>query len=107
LTPSEGSKANSNAIASSSGGSAFVLSRVSDVNGEIAKISVHRTRVRPGESIIGTLDFREAVVLCTQYCASLIAIEQVPQDAKESPPHSSLPASISGRGKKSNNVFSK
>jgi len=51
--------------------------------------------VRPGEAIVGTLDFRDAVVLCTQYCVSLVAVEQVPPEASaiDAKDFSSLPAS--------------
>ena len=54
-----------------------LLTRVSDSNGEIVKLHLLNTCLRPGDAIFGILDFRGSshAHACTQFCVSLIAEE--------------------------------
>ena len=54
-----------------------IFTRISDPNGEIAKLNLMRSEVRPGESVYGLLDFRDGVATCTEFCVSLLALESV------------------------------
>ena len=54
------------------------FARVSDANGEIAKLCLQRRHVEPGDTITGQVDFREtpqAARTCCQFSMSLIAVE--------------------------------
>ncbi|TRY67337.1 hypothetical protein TCAL_15840, partial [Tigriopus californicus] len=55
-----------------------VFARISDSNGEIAKMLLIRTDVKPGDILCGFLDFRSGTSVCTEYCVKLVAIEEVP-----------------------------
>lgn len=56
-----------------------VFARISDSNGEIAKLLMMRTDVKPGDILCGFLDFRSGNSVCTEYCVKLVAIEEVPE----------------------------
>ena len=47
--------------------------RVSDSNGEIAKLFFHKRCLQPGSSIMGSVDFSSASRICCQFLVSLIS----------------------------------
>ena len=53
--------------------------RISDANGEIAKLSLHRRHFQPGDNILGLVDFRDTpkTRICGQFSVSLVANETI------------------------------
>ena len=47
--------------------------RISDNNGEIAKLFFHKRCLHPGSSIMGSVDFSSASRICCQFLVSLIS----------------------------------
>ena len=47
--------------------------RISDSNGEIAKLFFHKRCLQPGSSIMGSVDFSSASRICCQFLVSLIS----------------------------------
>lgn len=68
-----------------------VFTRISDSNGEIVKLHLMSSKVRPGDTVIGLLDFSDASSshTCTQYCVSLIGLEKVVKKPKLTPKRAS------------------
>lgn len=57
------------------------FARISDANGEIAKLSLLRRHIQPGDSVVGLVDFRDtpaAARTCCQLSVSLVAVETFP-----------------------------
>ena len=55
-----------------------IYARVSDANGEIAKLSLQRRHFQPGENIVGLVDFREtpkAARICCQFSVALVSMD--------------------------------
>ena len=55
--------------------------RISDANGEIAKLILQKRYLQPGSSIMGFVDFRSAPSAsrtCCQFMVSLISKEKLP-----------------------------
>ena len=68
---------------------AGIYARVSDANGEIAKLSLRRRHFQPGDNIIGLIDFRDtpkAARICSQFSILLIGVESLPQESSSTYP---------------------
>ena len=77
--------------------------RISDANGEIAKLSLHKRHFQPGDNILGLVDFRDTpktARICGQFSVSLVANETITkQDDPESgdDPNVNEDKSVQGR----------
>jgi hypothetical protein len=61
--------------------------RISDSNGEIAKLFFHKRCLHPGSSIMGSVDFSSASRICCQFLVSLISKETALPNSAESIEH--------------------
>ena len=66
-----------------------IYARVSDANGEIAKLSLQRRHFQPGDNIVGLVDFREtpkAARICCQFSVALVSMDSflAPISSKDS-----------------------